>query len=117
MGHQSEGKHLALFRMVVRNGFRQRGHNLVWPAWKFNPFITKEIALTDTALFNRFIKAQFYERMAYTKHRVVAWDVVNEPMHEKEFFAYLPKTSWWSGINWRNDLTLKRNCSSMITLC
>ena len=82
---------LRSFEWLYRNGFRQRGHNLVWPAWKFNPFITKEIALTDTALFNRFIKAQFYERMAYTKHRVVAWDVVNEPMHEKEFFAYLPK--------------------------
>lgn len=82
---------LRSFEWLDRNGFRQRGHNLVWPAWKFNPSITKEIALTDTALFNRFIKAQFYERMAYTKHRVVAWDVVNEPMHEKEFFAYLPK--------------------------
>lgn len=79
------------FEWLHRNGFRQRGHNLVWPAWKFNPYTTKELALADTALFNRFIKAQFYERMAYTKHRVVAWDVVNELMHEKEFFAYLPQ--------------------------
>ena len=82
---------LRSFEWLDKNGFRQRGHTLVWPAWKFNPFTTKEIALTDTALFNRFIKAQFYERMAYTKHRVVAWDVVNELMHEKEFFAYLSK--------------------------
>lgn len=82
---------LRSFEWLHSNGFRQRGHNLVWPAWKFNPSITKEIALTDTALFNRYIKSQFYERMAYTKHRVIGWDVVNEPMHEKEFFAYLPK--------------------------
>lgn len=82
---------LRSFEWLHRNGFRQRGHALVWPAWKFNPSTTKEIAFADTALFNRFIKAQFHERMAYTKHRVVAWDVVNELMHEKEFYAHLPQ--------------------------
>lgn len=84
-------KTLRSFEWLHQNGFRQRGHTVVWPAWKFNPYTTKQIALTDTALFNRFIKAQFYERMAYTKDRVIAWDVVNEPMHEKEFYAYLPQ--------------------------
>lgn len=80
------------FEWLDRNGFRQRGHNLVWPGWKFNPSTTKEIALKgDKTLFDRYIKAQFYERMALTKGRVVAWDVVNEPMHEKEMYAYLPE--------------------------
>lgn len=79
------------FEWLKENGFRQRGHNLVWPGWKFNPRSTKELALRDTAAFNRFLKAQFYERMAITKGHMVAWDVVNEMMHEKDFFSYLPK--------------------------
>lgn len=78
------------FEWLKQNGFQQRGHNLVWPGWKFNPRSTKELALRDTAAFNRFIKAQFYERMAITKGHLIAWDVVNEMMHEKDFFSYLP---------------------------
>lgn len=80
------------FEWLDKNGFRQRGHNLVWPGWKFNTSITKEIALlNDKLMFDRYIKSQLYERMAYTKGRVIAWDVVNEPMHEKDFYKYLPK--------------------------
>lgn len=81
---------LLSFDWLRENGFRQRGHNLVWPAWKFNSAITKHIAMHDSASFDRYIKAQFYERMAYTKGQLIAWDVVNEYMHEKEFFHYLP---------------------------
>lgn len=81
---------LRSFDWLRENGFRQRGHNLVWPAWKFNPQTTKYIALSDSIAFNRYIKAQMYERMAFTKGHVIAWDVVNEVMHEKEFFRYLP---------------------------
>lgn len=81
---------LLAFDWLKENGFRQRGHNLVWPAWKFNSPLTKHIAMHDSASFDRYIKAQFYERMAYTKGHVIAWDVVNEYMHEKEFFHYLP---------------------------
>ena len=84
---------LLSFDWLRDNGFRQRGHNLVWPAWKFNSSLTKHIAMRDSASFNCYIKAQFYERMAYTKGQVVAWDVVNEYMHEKEFFRYLPHST------------------------
>lgn len=88
---QRKGNTLRTFEWLKANGFRQRGHTLVWPGWKFNPSSTKELALQDTAAFNRFIKAQFYERMAITKGQLIAWDVVNELMHEKDFFPYLPE--------------------------
>lgn len=84
---------LLSFDWLRDNGFRQRGHNLVWPAWKFNSPLTKHIAMRDSAAFDRYIKAQFHERMAYTKGRFIAWDVVNEYMHEKEFFRYLPHSA------------------------
>lgn len=74
------------------NGFRQRGHNLVWPGWKFNTAAMREAAkLLDKEAFSEFVKASFYERMAFAKGKVEAWDVVNEPMHEKEMFERLPE--------------------------
>lgn len=82
---------LRTFNWLYDNGFRIRGHNLVWPAWKFNPRAAKIIAYENPEVFDSYIKAQFYERMAFTKGRVVAWDVVNEPFHEREFFQFLPK--------------------------
>lgn len=82
---------LEAFEWLEQNGFRQRGHNLVWPGWKFNPRMTRYIAEHESQeVFDRFIKAQMYERIALTKGRVYGWDVVNEYMHEKDFFKYLP---------------------------
>lgn len=89
--HRKEST-LRTFKWLYDNDFRIRGHNLVWPAWKFNPRAARIIAQEDSPeVFDRYIKAQFYERMAYTRGRVIAWDVVNEPLHEKEFFQYLPQ--------------------------
>ena len=83
---------LTAFEWLRDNGLRQRGHNLVWPGWKFNPRSTRLIAEQgDSGRFARFIRGQFYERMAYTKGSLIAWDVVNELMHEKDFFAYMPE--------------------------
>jgi endo-1,4-beta-xylanase len=79
------------FEWAEKNGFRQRGHNLVWPAWKFNPKSTQELALKDQAAFEKFIEAEIREKVLAVKGRVIAWDVINELVHEKEYFAYLPK--------------------------
>lgn len=85
---------LKAFQWLKDNGFRQRGHNLVWPAWKFNSPLTKLVAEQgDDERFDAYIKAQFHERIAYTKGDLIAWDVVNELMHEKEFFKHLPEDS------------------------
>ena len=79
------------FEWLEKEGFRQRGHNLVWMAWKFNSPKIKELALNDTAAFGAYIINQFKEKMAYTKGRVIAWDVINEYNHEREFLKYLPQ--------------------------
>ena len=92
-------KTIQAFEWLEANGFRQRGHNLVWPGWKFNPLTTRYIAEHESPeVFSRFIKAQMHERMAYTKGRVYGWDVVNEYLHEKDFFPYLrgdPMVEWF----------------------
>lgn len=79
------------FEWAEKNGFRQRGHNLVWPAWKFNPKSTKELALKDKVAFENFIETEIREKVSAVKGRVIAWDVINELVHEKDYFAYLPK--------------------------
>ncbi|MBC7845633.1 MAG: endo-1,4-beta-xylanase [Flavobacterium sp.] len=79
------------FEWAEKNGFRQRGHNLVWPAWKFNPKSTKELALKDSVAFEKFIEDEIRDKASFLKDRVIAWDVVNELLHEKDYFPYLPK--------------------------
>lgn len=89
---------LKSFLWLDENGFRQRGHNLVWPGWKFNPRMTRMIAEKEPDAFGNYILAQFHERMAVTKGKVIAWDVVNELMHEKDFFGYMPENG--SVVEW-----------------
>ena len=89
---------LKAFWWLEENGFRQRGHNLVWPGWKFNPRMTRMMAEKDPGVFRNYLMAQFYERMAVTEGKVIAWDVVNELMHEKDFFRYLPENE--SVVEW-----------------
>ncbi len=78
------------FGWLEQNGFRQRGHNLVWPGFKFAPRIAKETAEKDTAAFRKIIEGDVRSKMAYTKGRVIAWDVINELLHERDFLKYLP---------------------------
>lgn len=96
---------LKAFDWLQQQGLRIRGHNLVWPAWKFNAALYKTTAQKDTAAFRKLIDADIKERMAITKGKVIAWDVINEMMHEKEFFAYLPKneTAQWFKLAKRLD--------------
>ncbi len=82
---------LRAFEWLQQNGMQVRGHTLIWPGWKFNTRSNHLVAEQDTAAFRRLILAQMQERMAYTKGKVIGWDVVNEMMHETDFFSYLPE--------------------------
>lgn len=82
---------MAAFEWLQKAGLRQRGHNLVWPGWKFNSDFTKALAKKDTAAFRRFIEEDIRSKMAVTKGKVIAWDVINEYVHERDFFPFLPK--------------------------
>lgn len=80
------------FKWLQDNHMEMRGHNLIWPGWKFTPRHFRMIAEQDTAAFHRLILAHLYERMAVTKGKVKAWDVINELLHERDIFQYLPET-------------------------
>lgn len=78
------------FEWLEHEGFRQKGHNLVWPGWKFAPKFAKETAERDPAEFKQLIEENIRGKIEFTKGRVYAWDVINELIHERDFFAYLP---------------------------
>lgn len=79
------------FHWLEKSGLRQRGHNLVWPAWKFNPSSLKKLALSDSQAFESYIDNEIREKTTFLKGKVIGWDVINELVHEKDFFPYLPK--------------------------
>jgi endo-1,4-beta-xylanase len=78
------------FEWLEQNGFRQRGHNAVWPGWKFNSALFKTTAETDTAKFRLMVEEDIRSKMLAINGRVIAWDVINELVHEKDFQKYLP---------------------------
>ncbi|MEJ7914158.1 MAG: endo-1,4-beta-xylanase, partial [Chitinophagaceae bacterium] len=41
--------------------------------------------------FRKLIEGDLKDKMDSIKGRVIAWDVINEFVHEKDFFPYLPK--------------------------
>jgi endo-1,4-beta-xylanase len=75
---------------LIKNGKRVKGHNLAWTAWKFTPkFIADDPAKrADIAALN---DAHIREITGVIGNRVVGWDVVNEAIHETEYYKYMPR--------------------------
>lgn len=77
---------------IHQKGLRHKGHNLVWPGWKFSPAGLGD--LPDPAQdLPKLITARITEMIGVTKGRSFAWDVVNEPVHERDFFQHIPETA------------------------
>ncbi|WP_197076680.1 endo-1,4-beta-xylanase [Hymenobacter terrenus] len=76
---------------ISGHGLRLRGHNLIWPSKKFSPDFVKRqptfgLGLTDS------IHNHIQNIVSYTKGKVIAWDVINEMMHENDYFQVMPRT-------------------------
>lgn len=81
---------LAALDWLNEQGLRVRGHNLIWPAWKFAPRSIRDNPDRATELRSQ-TDVRVSQAVAEVGDRVMGWDVVNEPMHENEFFAHIPK--------------------------
>jgi endo-1,4-beta-xylanase len=75
---------------LIKNGKRVKGHNLAWTAWKFTPkFIADDPAKrANIAALN---DAHIRDIMGVIDGRVIGWDVVNEAIHETEYYKYMPR--------------------------
>ncbi len=77
---------------ISNHGLRLRGHNLVWPGKKFTPsFYSRQPDFGPG--FSDSITKHIEDIATFTKGRVYGWDVINEMMHEKDYFpAAMPRT-------------------------
>lgn len=81
---------------ILDNNLNLRGHNLVWPGKKFTP----EKFKTANGFVNGLsdsITNHIKDIASYTKGKVIAWDVINEMLHEKDYFEIMPRTE---AANW-----------------
>ena len=89
-------------------GKRVKGHNLVWPAWKFSP---ADIAADPDrgAKIAGLVDAHIRDITAATKGRLIGWDVVNEPINETEYFQHMPReqVAQWFKLAQASDPSLK----------
>jgi len=76
---------------IAKNNLRLRGHNLVWPGRKFTPNEFKTQPDFGPS-FSDSITAHIEDIATYTKGKVYGWDVINEMLHEKDYFNVMPRT-------------------------
>ena len=76
---------------ILANNLRLRGHNLVWPGRKFTPGPFNKMQDFGPS-FSDTIRRHIKDIVTATKGKVYGWDVINEIMHEKDYFNVMPRT-------------------------
>lgn len=80
---------LEALRWLRENGIlRVRGHNMVWPGWQYMPADVRNLAGNPEALRQRIL-ARIRDVGAAVRGQVVDWDVVNEPVANREVLDIL----------------------------
>jgi GH35 family endo-1,4-beta-xylanase len=85
-----------------------RGHNVVWPSFKYNSTALKTLS-ADPVAFRNEIDRHIDEVTQYAKGRVIDWDVLNEPYTNKEFMNILGNevmADWFKRVR-QNDKQVK----------
>jgi endo-1,4-beta-xylanase len=87
----SRAEALAAADWIVRSGLRMRGHCLVWPGDKFSPRRIVAMPAPREGL-SLLIQEHIRDLVTATRGRMYAWDVINEMIHERDYFKYLPES-------------------------
>lgn len=89
---------LAALRWLHANGItRVRGHNLVWPGWRWLPRDLKALAGDPAALRRRALD-HIRDEVTATRGLLEDWDVVNEPYTNHDLIGILGReemTAWY----------------------
>ena len=72
------------------HGIAVRGHNVIWPSWKFTPTSLKLLENNPIGL-RAAIDKHIDEVTKFTSGRLVDWDVINEPYTEHDIMDILGK--------------------------
>ncbi|MEJ5367038.1 MAG: endo-1,4-beta-xylanase [Bryobacteraceae bacterium] len=86
---QNPNRALEALRWLRENGIRRiRGHNMVWPGWEYMPADLRNLASNPEALRQRIL-ARIRDVGTAVRGQVVDWDVVNEPVANREVLDIL----------------------------
>jgi GH35 family endo-1,4-beta-xylanase len=85
-GHKTT---LAALQWLRDQGIAVRGHNLVWPSWRFSP---EGLAAdkNDPKALEQHIEDHLRDEVTATKGLLTEWDVVNEPFANHDLLDLLP---------------------------
>ncbi|MBC8142269.1 MAG: endo-1,4-beta-xylanase [Armatimonadetes bacterium] len=75
---------------IIAHDLRMRGHTLVWPGDKFSPNRVTAMPAPRTGL-PLLIKEHIRDIVTANRGRIDGWDVINEMVHEKDYFKYMPE--------------------------
>ncbi|MDO9613046.1 MAG: endo-1,4-beta-xylanase [Bacteroidota bacterium] len=93
---------------LLRRKILVRGHNVVWPSFKYNLASLKTLS-TNPIAFRNEIDRHIDQVTQYTKGKLNDWDVLNEPYSETEFQAILGNEAmadWFKRVR-QNDRDVK----------
>jgi GH35 family endo-1,4-beta-xylanase len=93
---------------LERRKIAVRGHNVIWPSWKFMPTSVANLKTNPVALRNEIDK-RIDDVTKFANGRVVDWDVLNEPYSEKDVQAILGDevmADWFKRVR-NNDRKVK----------
>lgn len=86
---QNRNRALDALHWLRDNGIRRiRGHNLVWPGWQWMPQDVRALAGNPEALRQRIL-TRISDVAAAVRGLVVDWDVVNEPVANRDVLDIL----------------------------
>lgn len=70
-------------RWLRNHNISVRGHNLVWPSWRWTPSSLQALK-SDPQALAKAIEAHIVDELTVLKGQCVEWDVVNEPVDNHE---------------------------------
>ena len=73
---------LAGLAWLGERGIPVRGHNLVWPGWKWLPRDVEQL-VSDPAALRARINSHIAEEAGAVRGKVAEWDVLNEPYNNR----------------------------------
>jgi endo-1,4-beta-xylanase len=97
-GHKTT---LAALRWLQDQGIQIRGHNLVWPSWRYSP-PGLAASKDNPGALEQHIEDHLKDIVGATRGQLTEWDVVNEPYTNHDILDLLPPdamASWFKRVH------------------
>lgn len=97
------------FDTLEAHGLAIRGHNIIWPSYRFMPDFVEDLA-NDPEGMRKAIDEHIDDVTTFTAGRLVDWDVINEPYSEHDVMDLLGDEVMadWFKRTQENDRGVKR---------